>query len=286
MGIFLKMFRKDRTGAIGGMVVLAFLVLAILAPIVAPMDPLRIQPRRVTSQGTQYPPYPPSRENWFGTDQLGRDIFSRVLYGLRLSILIGLVVRGASMVVGVGVGLLAGYFGGSVDRFLNFLCDVMLAFPSLLIAMAVSLVLGPSIRSLCIALTIIGWPDVAKLVRAQAISLREREFVQAARALGASDARILLRHILPNCLGVILVSFSMGIPGAIMYEAGLSFFGLGVKPPNPSLGSIISDGRGYLAVAPWYICFPGLMLAVLVLSFNVFGDAIRDMLDPVRRGKS
>lgn len=265
------------------MLSLAFIVFCVFLAIFGPsflVDPTIVEMSREVDGTVMRPPFAPNPKNIFGTDQLGRDIFSRSVTGLRTSLIVGLVVRGITMVVGVVIGLLAGYFGGIFDEIVMRLTDIMLVFPALLLAMTISAVLGTGFFTLCLALVLVAWPDVARLVRSQTISIKEEVYVEAARAVGVPRWRILFRHILPNCLGPIIVSFSMGIPGAIMYEAGLSFFGFGLRPPIPSLGNIIADGRGYITVAPWYPGFPGLLLTLLVLSFNLLGDGLVDALNP------
>lgn len=261
--------------------IVSLLVILILAGVafaaewVAPYDPTAIDMKGREINGKRaFPPYGPSAVNWFGTDQLGRDIFSRVVFGLRTSLFIGVVVRGSVMLVGVTLGVIAGYWPGVIrDSILRF-TEIMLSFPPLLIAMAVTAVLQPSLSTVTVALILVGWPDVVRLVYGQVLVAREMLYVEAARSLGASEWRILWWHIMPNIVEPIVVAFSMGIPGAVMYEAGLSFFGFGIQPPTPSLGSIISDGRGYMSVAPWYTIFPGLTLAVIVLAFNFLGEGL------------
>ena len=277
--------RKDKVAMIGLVFICVFIILALITPLFEVLNPEAIESRRMVDGKNIFPPYKPSFDNFFGTDQIGRDIFSRVLYGIRVSLFVGVLVRGLTMFVGVTLGIISGYFGGIVDVILMRLTDVLLAFPVLLLAMAITFVLGPSLSTVCIALIIVGWPDVARLIRGQVIALKTKEYVEASKALGASSVRIMFKEILPNCLALIVVSFSMGIPGAIMYEAGLSFFGFGIQPPTPSLGSIIADGRGYISIAPWYIIFPGLALILIVISFNMLGDGLIDALDPYAKDK-
>ncbi len=274
-----RRFRRSRLAVVGVGVILLFALLAAFAPYIV-TDPTQIEMRREQDGQTLRPPFPPNRLNLFGTDQLGRDIFARVVYGLRTSLIVGILVRGISMVAGVLLGLISGFFPRYVDDLIMRFTDIMLAFPVILLAMTVTAVLGPGLVTVCVALALVAWPDVARLVRGQALSIRGQTYVEAARCIGAGSWRILLRHVLPNCMGPIIVAFSMGIPGAIMYEAGLSFFGFGIQPPTPSLGSIISDGRGYITVAPWYPGFPGLVLTILVLSVNLVGDGLIDVMNP------
>ena len=271
---------QSKSAAISMVFIVILAIVGLLAPVIAPKDPTEIEIFRDVGGEIVNPPFPPSVENWFGTDQLGRDIFSRVLYAIRTSLVIGLLVRGGVMIVGVCLGLIAGYLPGVVAKATMRLTDVMLAFPALIIAMAVTAILGPSLSTVIIALVLVGWPDVTRLVYGQTLGIRASDYVVAARALGANNVRIIARHILPNIASPIIVAFSMGIPGAIMYEAGLSFFGFGIQPPMPSLGLIISDGRGYMTVAPWYTIFPGLTLVAIVLAFNFLGEGLIDVLDP------
>jgi ABC-type dipeptide/oligopeptide/nickel transport system permease subunit len=277
---FLRRFLRHRAAAFSLLFLLALVVVAIFAPQLAPRDPTEIEMFRQVNGSMKNPPFAPSAQNWFGTDQLGRDIFSRVLYAIRTSLLIGVLVRGGAMMLGTLPGLVAGYFPGRFASSLMRLTDVMLSFPPLLVAMAVTAALGPSLFTVGVALVLVGWPDVSRLVYGQTLSVRESEYILAAKAVGVPPHRILLKHILPNITGPIIVAFSMGIPGAIMYEAGLSFFGFGIRPPMPSLGSIISDGRGYMEIAPWYTIFPGLTLVAIVLAFNFLGEGLIDLLDP------
>ena len=270
---------QARLPLVGAGVILVFVLLAALAPFVV-SDPTQIEMRRVRDGETITPPFAPNALNLFGTDQLGRDIFARVVFGLRTSLIVGLLVRGLSMAAGTLLGLISGYFPTIIDSIIMRITDVMLAFPVILLAMTVTAALGPGLLTVCLALALVAWPDVARLVRGQVLAIREQTYVEAARSIGAGNWRILLRHVLPNCMGPIIVAFSMGIPGAIMYEAGLSFFGFGIQPPTPSLGSIISDGRGYITVAPWYPGFPGLVLTLLVLSVNLVGDGLIDAMNP------
>jgi len=245
---------------------------AVIGPVVAPFDTASQDlPLRLTG---------PSLRHWFGLDELGRDILSRVLAGARISLLVGLVVVSISSAVGILVGAIAGYFGGRVDEALSRIIDVLLAFPGLLLAIAMVAVLGPSLSNVVIALSLIGWVGYARLVRGQVLRARELEFVQAARALGARTPRVLLRHVIPTALPAVSVQATLGMGGAILAEASLSFLGLGVQPPTPSWGTMLNYGRIHLLDAPHLTIFPGLAIAVLVLGFNFLGDGLRDALDP------
>lgn len=222
----------------------------------------------------------PSTAHWLGLDELGRDILARLLAGARISLLVGAVVVGVSSVLGTVIGSLAGYYGGVIDEVVSRVSDILMAFPGLLLAIAVVAVLGPSLTNVVLALTLIGWVGYARLVRGQVLRIRELEYVQAARALGAAMPRILTRHIVPATLPALIVQATLGMGGAILAEASLSFLGLGVQPPTPSWGTMLNYGRSHLLDAPHLTIFPGLAIAVLVLGFNFLGDALRDALDP------
>jgi peptide/nickel transport system permease protein len=225
----------------------------------------------------------PSAAHWFGMDELGRDILARVLWGARISLMVGIVVVGISATVGIIVGSIAGYFGGLVDEGISRAIDILLAFPGLLLAIALVAMLGPSLTNVVFALSLIGWVGYARLVRGQVLRARELEFVQAARALGATTARILARHIIPTTLPAVTVQATLGMGGVILAEASLSFLGLGVQPPTPSWGTMLNYGRGHLLDAPHLTVFPGVAIAILVLGFNFLGDGLRDAFDPATR---
>jgi peptide/nickel transport system permease protein len=218
--------------------------------------------------------------HWFGLDELGRDILARLLVGARISLLVGAVVVGISASVGTMLGSIAGYYGGLVDDVVSRVSDVLMAFPGLLLAIAVVAVLGPSLTNVVLALTLIGWVGYARLVRGQVLRVRELEYVQAARALGAATPHILARHVIPATLPALIVQATLGMGGAILAEASLSFLGLGVQPPAPSWGTMLNYGRSHLLDAPHVTIFPGLAIALLVLGFNFLGDGLRDVLDP------
>ena len=278
--------KKDRAAMAGLIIIFCFVLLALLAPLFPSLDPEAIESRRVVDGETVLPPYAPSLKNIMGTDQLGRDIFARVLYGVRVSLLVGVVARGLTMLLGVTLGVISAYYGGWVDSLIMRITDIFLAFPVMLLAMVITLILKPSLMTVCVAIMLVGWPDVTRLIRGQALKLKNKDYVKASRALGARDSWIILRQVLPNCLSLIIVSFSMGVPGAIMYEAGMSFFGYGIQAPTPSLGNMIADARGYMTVCPWYILFPGLTLVLIVVAFNIFGDGLNDALDPYAKRRS
>ena len=268
--------RLNPLATAGVVLVAIFVVLAIFAPLIAPQDPATIDlPSRLTA---------PSRAHWFGTDELGRDILSRVIYGARISMLVGISVVAFSLFLGLVVGSIAGYYGGRVDRVVNVvLMNAFLSFPGILLAIAFVAFLGPGIFNLILALSIGGWVGYARLVRAQVLATREKEFIEAARALGASDWRVITRHILPNMIQPVVVQAAIGMAGAVLAEATMSFLGLGVPPPAASWGSMLNDGRAHLFDAPHLVLFPAAAVMLAVLSFNFIGDALRDFLDPRAR---
>jgi peptide/nickel transport system permease protein len=259
---------------VGAAIVLVAVVAAILGPMLAGVDPA-VQQLPLRLEG-------PSAAHWFGLDELGRDIFARVLSGARISLLVGVVVVSVSATVGIALGAIAGYFGGLIDETISRVIDILLAFPGLLLAIALVAVLGPSLTNVVLALTSIGWVGYARLVRGQVLRAREFEFVQAARALGAPTRRILTRHVIPTAIPAVTVQATLGMGGAILAEAALSFLGLGVQPPTPSWGTMLNGGRVHLLDAPHLTIFPGLAIAILVLGFNFLGDGLRDALDPVK----
>ncbi len=268
--------RHNPLAAMGVVLVFIFLIFALLAPWIAPRDPAAINlPARLDA---------PSSAHWFGTDELGRDIFSRIIYGARISMLVGSSVVLTSLALGLIIGSIAGYYGGAIDRFVNVvLMNAFLSFPGILLAIAFIAFRGPSIFNVILALSLGGWVGYARLVRGQVLAAREREFVEAARALGASDSRIIFRHILPNIIQAVVVQAAIGMAGAILAEATMSFLGLGVPPPTASWGSMLNDGRAHLFDAPHLVLFPALATMLAVLSFNFIGDALRDYLDPRSR---
>ncbi len=267
-------FVKNYPLAAAGLGLIAlFALAAIFAPWLAPWNPMEIRlPVRLA---------PPSTEHWLGCDELGRDILSRILMGARVSLSVGSAVVAVSLSLGVLVGLVAGYWGGRFDAFINVIViNSLLALPGILLAIAVVAFLGPGFWNLVIALSLGGWIGFARLARAQTLQVKELEFIEAARALGASHSRILFRHLLPNILPPVLVQASIAMAGAVLAEASLSFLGLGVPPPTPSWGSMLNSARGYLFSAPHLAVWPALALMLAVLSFNFLGDALRDLFDP------
>jgi len=268
--------RRNPLATIGVVLVVIFVVFALFAPWIAPHDPASIDlPGRLS---------PPSSAHWCGTDELGRDICSRLIFGSRISMLVGSCVVAGSLGLGLIVGSIAGYYGGRVDRFVNVVVmNAFLSFPGILLAIAFVAFRGPGIFNLVLALSLGGWVGYARLVRAQVLAVREREFVEAARALGASDLRVITRHILPNIIQPVIVQAAIGMAGAILAEATMSFLGLGVAPPTASWGTMLNDGRAHLFDAPHLVLFPAAAVMLAVLAFNFIGDALRDYLDPRSR---
>jgi peptide/nickel transport system permease protein len=265
-------FLRNRFAIAASIFILAILVLAILAPLLAGYDPASTDSKSVLT--------PPSREHIFGTDRLGRDIFSRIVYGARISLAIGFIAVGIASIIGVLIGAIAGYYGGFIDYLLMRFVDIMLCFPTIFLILAVISILEPSIINIMVIIGATGWMGIARLVRAQVLTLKERDYVSAARVMGAKDSRIILKHLIPNAIGPVLVSATLGIGGAILMESALSFLGIGVQPPTPSWGNILMDGRSTLGVAWWLTVFPGIFIFFTVLSYNILGEALRDILDP------
>jgi peptide/nickel transport system permease protein len=268
--------RHNVLASTGAVLVAIFVICALIAPWIAPQDPASINlPARLASS---------SSAHWCGTDELGRDILSRLIYGSRISMLVGSSVVAVSLTLGLIVGSIAGYYGGRLDRFVNIVVmNAFLSFPGILLAIAFVAFRGPGIFNLVLALSLGGWVGYARLVRAQVLATREREFVEAARALGASDLRVIVRHILPNIIQPVIVQAAIGMAGAILAEATMSFLGLGVPPPTASWGTMLNDGRAHLFDAPHLVLFPAAAVMLAVLSFNFIGDALRDYLDPRSR---
>jgi peptide/nickel transport system permease protein len=272
-----RRFRRNRLALAGVAAVVVLVLCAVFADMIAPYSPTKVN----LNQQFQ----PPSLEHIFGTDVYGRDIFSRVLYGSRISLVIGLVPASISMIIGATIGVIGGFRGGWIDTTLMRTGDVVMAFPSLILAMVVTYTLGASLFTLFVALSVVGWAGAARVVRAQTLSLKEREFVTAAQAVGVRRSRTMFRHIIPNCLAPIIVLLTLGIPAAIMAEAGLSFLGVGAQPPTPSWGLMINEAQEYMFSAPWASILPGVAILITVLAFNFVGDGLRDALDPFLKGK-
>jgi peptide/nickel transport system permease protein len=270
-----RRFRRA-PGAIAGAAIVGFVVLvAAFAPLLAGHDPL--------AQNLAQQALAPSSGHWFGTDKLGRDLFARIVYGARISIRIGFVAVGVAISSGTLIGIVAGYAGGRLDALLMGAMDIMLAFPSIILAIGITTVLGPSITNLMIAVGIVYVPQYARLARSSVLNLRDTEFVEAARAIGALVPAILARHILPNILSPLLVQATLGIATAELEAAGLSYLGLGARPPMPEWGAMLNDARDYWLGAPWALIFPGVSITLVVLGFNLLGDGLRDALDPKER---
>ena len=270
--LFWRSFTRNQLALCGGLVVGFLVVVAVLAPVLAPWDPNGVDTKRILAS--------PSKSHWLGTDPLGRDVLSRVLYGSRISLAVGFVSVGIAVLIGVVLGAAAGYQGGVVDNVVMRLVDLMLVFPRFFLLLAVLAFLKPSIWTIMTVIGLTGWMGVARLVRAEFLTLREREFVIWSESVGAGALRIIFRHILPNAIAPILVAMTLGIPAAILTEAGLSFLGLGVQPPYATWGNILNDGRDYIEIAWWMTLYPGLAILVTVLSYNLMGEGIRDALDP------
>ncbi|HMK55569.1 MAG TPA: ABC transporter permease [Dissulfurispiraceae bacterium] len=273
IAIIWRRFSKNSLSVAGLAIICIIAALAIAAPIVSPYDPFAIDVYNVISA--------PSAAHLLGTDELGRDILSRMIWGSRVSLSVGFVAVGIATMIGIVVGAAAGYYGKAVDATLMRFVDIMLCFPTLFLILAVIAIIGPSIWVIMVVIGVTGWMDVSRLVRAEILSLKERDFVSAARAIGAGDVRIISRHILPNALSPVFVSATLGVAGAILTESGLSFLGLGVQPPDASWGNILSSGKDYITVGAWWLSFfPGMAILVTVLSYNLVGEGLRDALDP------
>jgi len=269
----ITLLRRNPLTAAGALILLLFLACALLAPSLVPTDPTHLD--------LAVRLHPPSYAHWFGTDELGRDELSRTLYGARISLTVAVTVVFISLILGITFGLLAGFYGGLTDTVINvYLTNAFLALPGILLAVAVVAFLGPSLLHLIFALALAGWVNYARLVRAQVMAIKEREFIQAARSLGASDLRLLLRHILPNIVQPLLVQAAIGMAAAVLAEATLSFLGLGVQPPTPTWGAMLNDARSHLFESPYLVFFPATAVALCVLAFNLLGDGLRDYLDP------
>jgi peptide/nickel transport system permease protein len=272
-----------RPVAMAGLVIaLAFVVISLAAPLIAPYSPETMVPEGMTADGS---PLPPNWQFWFGTDLLGRDLLSRMVYGARTSLLVGLLANGIALLIGSLIGLTAGFVRGIVGSILMRATDLMMAFPALILAITIAALVGPSIKNVILVIALVNTGPVARVVYAETTSLAEREFIAAERALGAGTARILFRHILPHLLPIIIVWGTLGISTTVLFEAILSYLGVGVQPPEPSWGNIVYDGQSYFQSAPWLVFFPGFAVALLALSVNLVGDALRDLLDPTLRGR-
>ena len=264
--------RQNRLSVVGMVLIGGFLLLAFAAPLIAPADPMK--------QALYNRLSPPTLEHPFGTDDFGRDILSRVIYGARISLRVGVFAVLIALVLGTCIGLVAGYWGGWIDQVLMRVMDLLLAFPSILLAIGIVAILGPGLENAMLAVGIVAVPQYARLIRASVLTVRETDYVLAARAMGASDVRILAIAILPNCLAPLIVQATLGLATAILDAAGLSFLGLGAQPPTPEWGAMLSQGRELIVRAPWVLAFPGGAIFFTVLAFNLVGDGLRDALDP------
>jgi len=271
-GDFWNRFMRNRMAVAGSVVVLLLFVVSLLAPWISPYDPSAIDLRDVLAG--------PSGAHFFGTDQLGRDVFSRMVWGSRISLKVGFVATGIAIVIGAILGALAGYYGRWVDAVIMRFVDIMLCFPSFFLILAVIAILEPSIWNIMIVIGLTSWMGITRLVRADFISLKERDFVQAAKVIGVSDLRIIFSHILPNAMASVLVAATLGVAGAILTESALSFLGIGVQPPTPSWGNILTAGKDNIDIAWWLSLYPGLAILITVLGYNLLGEGIRDSLDP------
>jgi peptide/nickel transport system permease protein len=276
-------FRKDRAALFGAAVIVAVVTAAILAPWVTPYDPYEQFFDGLTLEGA---PLPPSGRFWLGTDLLGRDVYTRLVYGARTSLIIGIAANGAAVLIGTLLGTIAGYAGGWVGTAIMRFTDLMMAFPALLLAIALAAILKPSLWIVAMVIALVNWVQTSRVIYTQTRALVELPFIEAARALGAAWPRLLLVHVLPHLLPHILVWGTLGIAVTVLLEATLSFLGIGVQPPTPSWGGIIFESQSYFVTAPWLVFFPGVSILLLALSFNLVGDGLRDALDPTQRGRA
>ena len=268
----MKRLLKNRLALFGAGIIFLLILAALSAPLITKHEPTYINIKEAL--------LPPSLEHPLGTDMLGRDIFARMVYATRIALLIGLVAVGLAAIIGVLLGSIAGYFGGKIDSIVMRFTDTMLCFPRFFLILSVIAIVGPNIFNVMLIIGLTGWMGIARLIRAETLTLKTRDFVSASKAFGASHFFIITRHLIPNGIGPVLVSFVFGVAGAILTEAGLSFLGLGVQPPNPSWGNILMEGKAVLGVGWWVILFPGLAILITVLAFNLLGEGLRDALNP------
>ncbi len=271
-GLFWRRFKRNKLAVAGGIIVVLLFLIALLAPIISPYNPDNIDRRHILEA--------PGPDHPFGTDDLGRDVLSRMIFGSRISLAVGFVAVGISTLLGMIAGALAGYYGGWPDRIAMRFIDIMLSIPTFFLILAVIAFIGPSIWNIMAVIGLTSWMGVARLVRAEFLSLKEREFVLAARAVGASDLRIIFRHVMINSMAPVLVSAILGVAGAVLVESALSFLGIGVQPPTPSWGNILTLGKDNIEIAWWLSVFPGLAILITVLGYNLLGEGIRDSIDP------
>lgn len=268
----LRSMKKNRMATAGGITILLIILIAIFAPFITPYDPY------IVDLNNQF--IKPNFVHLLGTDMYGRDVLARIIYGARISLLIGIVPTTITMIIGTFFGIISGYYGGKNDFIIMSIVNMVLAFPSLLLAMVVMYTLGASLLNIFIALSIVGWGGTARVVRAQTLSYKNKEFIEAAKAIGVRDIIIMMKHILPNCIPQLLVLFTLNIPSSILSEASLSFLGVGAQPPASSWGLMVSNGKEYIFNAPWVAIAPGVAILIIVLAFNFLGDGLRDTLDP------
>ena len=268
--------KRHRLAMIGAAIILVLVFVAVFAPFIAPHDPIE--------QNLANRLLPPNPEHLLGTDNLGRCILSRLIYGTQVSLQIGIIVVGITSIIGVMLGVIAGYRGGIIDEIIMRSVDVLLAFPGIILALVIAGILGPSLFNVMLALAVVGWTSYARVVRGSVLSVKEKEFVEAARAIGTSDTKIMFRHVLPNVMAPVIVMATLGMAHVILAAAALSFLGLGAQPPTPEWGSMLNAGRAFMRTAPHLTIFPGLVIMVTVLAFNFLGDGLRDVLDPRLKG--
>lgn len=269
---FWKRLSKNKAAVVGGFFVLMFIVVSLIGPLLTTQDPTHVNVLNKLKT--------PSAEHWFGTDNFGRDIFTRIIHGMSLTLKVGFQSVAIGGVIGVVLGIVSGYYGGKIDAIIMRIMDVLLAFPGILLALAIVSVLGGSLRNVIIAVAVFSVPAFARIVRGSTLTVRKLEYIDAVRALGASDFRIIFKHIFPNVMSPIIVQATLRIATAVLTASGLSFLGLGAQPPAPEWGAMLNDGRTYMKTAPHLILFPGIMIVLVVLAFNIFGDGLRDALDP------
>jgi len=270
--LFWKGFKKNKLAVCGTIIITALFIIAIFAPVIAPYDQDAINTKEILT--------PPSKIHLMGTDELGRDVLTRIIWGSRVSLLVGFVAVGIATIIGIPLGALAGYYGRSADGLIMRFVDVMLCFPTFFLILAVIAFWEPSIWKIMLVIGLTSWMGVARLVRAEFLSLKERDFIQAARALGGKDVRTIFRHILPNSLAPVLVNATLGIAGAILIESALSFLGIGIQPPDPSWGNMLTAGKDNIEIAWWLSFFPGFAIFITVMGYNMLGEGIRDAIDP------
>ncbi|WP_339251566.1 nickel transporter permease [Sporosarcina sp. FSL W8-0480] len=269
---FWRRLGKNKAAVVGGVLILFFILTSFFGPLFTTLDPYETQISNKLK--------PPSAEHWFGTDNYGRDIFTRIIYGMAITMKVGFFSVTLGGVIGVLLGIISGYYGGKLDTVIMRLMDVLLAFPGILLALAIVSVLGGSVQNMIIAVGVFSVPAFARIVRGSTLSVRKLEYIDAVKALGASDARIIFKHILPNVMSPIIVQLTLRIATAVLTASGLAFLGLGAKPPTPEWGVMLSEGRAYMQQAPHLVLFPGVAIVIVVLAFNIFGDGLRDALDP------